>query len=298
MTRGSFVVAILLVGCAAEKTPSSEPGAADLGDVLLGAAGATSSVGPYRVTCSIYHRVMTASPLPEHERTSIVLRTDEPREASTTVSARAIPVHVALAPAADPAEVAVTVRFPASNLQQQFTLPRDRKPAREFGGEHGFTGLNYVAAGSDVDVQYICEASALDEARPKPPPDPSSFSAQPERAPAPPTPARIRCEVAIEGGRPVVETVALEGPAKEVVVANGTIAVRLVLNDDGSEGRSLFLQVMADMAPRLRGTIQQLFQLDRAVPLASYPSSAVSGMTGRTTVRLGGDTARVSCHAD
>ncbi len=253
--------------------PSDGNGHADGGGAASGAAG------PYRITCSVYHRDLGAG-VTEHARTPIVFMTDEPTEKSVELPDDAIPVRAKLEPASDaPTElVELTIAFPRSNLEQTFRLERDHMPPYELSGFHGFTGLNYVSTpGSSVDVQFVCEASPRDEERPKPLPGPGSVNEPPpQQPPPPPTPFRIRCETAVgEPPNASTDSFVLEGVSRRTV-ALGAHRAELHLQDDDYDGRSFVL--------RIPDVLQQLYQLDRTKPVTNT-TRGPGGLTGKTIIR-------------
>ncbi len=281
MERHLFVIAVLaMTACSGRldsaasnvtSGASADGGGASSGDGGSG-GGDGSQPGPYRITCSVYHRDVQSGQA-QHVRESIVFTTDSPEEKAIELPGRGIPVHAKLAPAPDASDlVDLTITFPQSGLKREIRLARDVRPPYELFGEHGFSGLNYVTTpGSNVDVQFICEASARDEERPRPPTGPGSIGGPPPGRlppPPPPVPFRLRCELS-DG-----QSLLLEG-ATERSVTVGEHTFELALHDDRYEGRGFIV--------RAPGRIQQLYQLDptRAdVDLTRGPG----GLTGRTVL--------------
>jgi hypothetical protein len=270
---------LILIACSGQLDSGSSAISSGAGSDRDGDAGAGGAQGPYRITCSVYHRDLGVGAT-EHARESFVFMTDEPSQREIVLSNDAIPVSAKLAPAPDaPDLVDLSISFPRSNMEQHFRVAREEMPPYDLIGSHGFSGLNYVATpGSSVDVQFICEASPRNEERPRPPPGPGDYPPSPPEPPTPPpaTPFRIRCETSVnEGAGDQNESFVLEGATERTLVLGGR-TVELRLFDDLYEGRSFVV--------RFPERLQQLYQLDRTVPLRDA-TRGPGGLTGRTVLR-------------
>lgn len=131
----------------------------------------TATPAPYRLTCTFYTRDLSnqGAPPPPFTQTQAIFYTDKPGTQTFPNLAKGISATVSLAAASDPNDVVLSIDLPASGLTHTFELSAESRVDFDFVGNQGFSGLNYVTTpNSGIDLQYICESSPYDEARPKP----------------------------------------------------------------------------------------------------------------------------------
>lgn len=240
----------------------------------------SSATGPWGITCSTYWRAGGTGD--ELSKQTFTARSDA--TTSQTITYPSATIEISLAPAPDAAtEALLTVNVPSQKSTQTYRISRDRRPAAQFIGDHGFTGLVYAGAPASggVDLQYICEADA---------------STPPTRG-ASVTPLDVLCQVelrttpggAVEKRSTIVYKPDVNGSPQQGETASADFgadgAVTLQGFDDSFEGRSVIVGIATDGQAQpgasARG-VRQLYQLDRNTALLNQLAGTT--FSGRVTL--------------
>lgn len=232
----------------------------DAGGGLNGNVGTPS--GPYDVECTFYHRPSATA---EFEEQKFTAKTDGTTQKTITFSDYTFDVD--LGPAADAATDAIlSVKARERDVIQQYRLAKDTRPADQFAGGHGFTGLVYLAQ----EMQYTCAAPGA--ATP-----PAGNEA---------VPFDIACQVELRTtpGGAIEKSQVLELKSGGTqTFTEGDYSVAVTIFDDAFEGRGMFVD--AKKGPGDAYATHQLLQINRNAAIVNQLAGTT--FTGRFALGTG-----------
>lgn len=231
----------------------------DGGSGLNGNVGTPS--GPYDVECTFYHR---PSPAAEFEEQKFTAKSDGTAQKTITFSGYTFDLD--FGPATDAATDAIlSVKARERDVVQQYRLAKDTRPADQFAGGHGFTGLVYLAQ----EMQYTCGAPGA--------------SAPPSGSEA--VPFDIACQVELRAtpGGAIEKSQILElKTGGTQTFTEGDYSVAVTIFDDASEGRGMFVDAKKGAGDY---ATHQLLQINRNAAIANQLAGTT--FTGRFAIGTG-----------